>query len=304
MARTIDPKEWERTLRAFDAQASSDMSQQQQLARLIQYLRVDTDKAAKVVERGLPVDLLIRREADGGAPGMDAYFGQIEGNLGNDVRLDFLTPLIIFSQSDDDLEALAWLLSQGAAPNMVITHGYDAAWVAMKSNALEAYDLLMNAGAAPGQRLTDGSRTTRLMDATVSRQVSVVSDLLARKADPNLFDSQGRLALHLSLRQDPYTQEDLEITQLLLFANTVLDFSDNSNVAPLDLMTSPEHVALLRARKAHEKGVEAPRPVMAPRPPAPQPTVQPEAPAAAPPTPSVDQTGPTGPRPPRQRLRT
>lgn len=289
----INTKDWQQTLRVMDAQSATEMSQQQQLMRLIQYLNLgDTDKAGQVLAHGLPVDLMLRREENGGPPGVKHFFEPVESSLG--VRLEWLTPLVIFAQADQT-EQVAWLLAQNAMPNMVIDGGYDAAWVAMAAGALDAYDILMEAGASPGQRLTDGTRRTRLMAATLFRQVSVVSDLLARDADPNAYDHKGQIALHLSLRQDPYEDADLEITRLLLFSKSIPDEKDNLGVSPLDLMTTPAHVALLRASKGLDVGPAQPKP---------QPKVAPVQPApVAPSVEPVEPVAPTRPAPPRQRQR-
>jgi hypothetical protein len=288
MAR-INEKDWQLALRAMDAQVASGMSQQQQMIRLIQYLNIgDMDKAAAVLSRGLPVDLMLRREEDGGTPGANALFAPIESTLGR--RVEWLTPLVLFAQADLT-EQVAWLLAQNAMPNMVIDGGFDAAWVAMVAGGLDSYDILMEAGADPGQRLTDGSKTTRLMAATVLRQVSVVSDLLSRDVDTNAWDAKGQLALHINLRQNPYEDTDLEITRLLLNSQSVPEWDDNSGVSPLDLLTSPAHVALLRASRSLQMGPVAPEPQ--PKVVPTGPTVEPEAPAPTAPVP----------RPPRQRQR-
>lgn len=284
----INEKDWQQTVRVANAQMASQMSQQQQLLRLIQYLNLgQMDKAGIALDRGLPVDLMLLREANGGPPGASYFFTEIEATLG--CPIEWLTPLIIFARANQT-EQVAWLLARDAMPNMIIDNGYDAAWVAMKAKALDAYDLLMEAGSSPGQRLTDGTRTTRLMEATVLRQVSVVSDLLARDADPNAYNAKGQLALHLSLTQNPYSQDDLEITRLLLYAGSIPDFDDNNKVSPMDLMTSPEHVALLRGARAEALGPA----------PTPQPTAEP-----SPATPTVDPVEPTSPAPrgPRPRPR-
>lgn len=291
MAHTISKDDWNRTVRVLDAQTGQTLSQQQQMMRLLQYLNIgDTDKAAQVLERGFPIDTLLLREADGGAPGVNTFFTQVEATLGH--PLVHLTALVFFAQANQ-AEPVAWLLANRAQPNMVIDRGLDAAWVALEAGALDVVDLLMNAGAAPGLRLTDGSRRTRLMAATVKRQVGVVADLIARKADVQAYDSQGQTAFHLSLRQEPYTQEDLEITQLLLNADSSLEFEDNAGVAPLNLMTRPEHVALLRHKAALDKIPRAPQPLAQPTAPEPAaPTPTPDAPASKPEAPRK-----RGPRP-------
>lgn len=297
MAHTISTDDWNRTLRVLDAQTGQSISQQQQMMRLLQYLNMgDTDKAAQVLARGFPIDTLLLRESEGGAPGVDTFFAQVEATLGH--PLNHLTALVFFAR-ENQVEQVAWLLANQAQPNMVIDRGLDAAWVALEAEALDAYDLLMNAGASPSLRLTDGSRRTRLMAATVKRQVSVVSDLIARKADVQAYDSQGQLAFHLSLRQDPYTQQDLEITQLLLTADSSLEFEDNAGVAPMDLMTRPEHVALLRNKVAMAKAPKAPRPIAqptAPEPTAPVSAVEPSPTEPTAPAPSPRARGPR-PRP-------
>lgn len=256
MAHHIDPKEWQNRQRAFESQSVAAMSEQQQLWRLVQYLdKQDYEKATALLDRGVAVDQLIRNPAvdNEGAPALGMYFQHIGKTL--NFEPENLTALAIFAHENKP-EPLAWLLANGAQANMAIDKGMDAAWVALLADADEAYDMLMEAGAAPSRVLTDGTRFTRLMMATVRRKVDAVSDMLRRHVNVGAFDNRGRLALHWSLSQDPYQEEDKEITRLLVLGHSSLEFEDNEGVTPEHRLTNPDQIALMRAERSLRQSPE------------------------------------------------
>ncbi len=276
MAHRISTREWASQLEILDRRQQADRDAAQRTFRLFQCLEKRDQKAIDtLLSRGLALDAALTCEVEGGPPGADRFLASMPFT-----PTPPSVPPLAWLAAHDDLEQVEMLLRHGAAATVPFANGYDAAWAAMRADAHTVFVCLMDAGANPNLRLHDGSGRTRLMDAVTSRAVAVVSTLLNRHANAADYDASGQTALHLNLRQDPYDENDREITRILLEASDVLEFDDNTGVTPLDLMTSPQHQALLNVQRLKNR----PPPVVPPTP-SPEPSV-PGQPAPTPPSPS------------------
>lgn len=242
---------------------------QQRLFRLAQALNAQNlDMAQRFVNDGAPVDEpLLFDEKDGAVPNARSVLPSCLVPEDDAVCPPPIT-LLGMAATTDDIDRIAWLLKQGSGPDMLMPKtGKDAAWLAMEHNALAAYTQLMSQGLSPSLRLSDGSRRTRLIAATLCRAQAVVHDLIQRKVDLNAYDAQGRTALHHNLVQDPYTDDDLSIARLLLDKGANPNIEDNNGIPAHALAKSEIQQALMTGfrlaqitdearRKLNEKPVD------------------------------------------------
>lgn len=292
MARQPTARQFNEQRQVLDARETNDLVRQQRLFRLFQALRAGKQPLAEqIVDQGMALDeCLLQDGRRGSVPGANVFVDAVPPS---DPVLPAEVTLLSWAASEGRLEDIAWLITVGADLHMRLIGGRDAAWVAMERGQVEATELLLNMGAFPDLRLHEGSRLTRLMAAARCRQVDVVAYLLSTKrVVVDQYDESGRTALHHSLSQQPYTQEDMEISRLLLAAGADAYFTDNDGINPVDHAVQEAQLALM-----NELGVDLSMQN-------PVPTSEPQmSPEPAPSGPSQAGPGPSRPAAPGRRPR-
>lgn len=280
LAHQPTARQFQAQRQVLDARTTSELVHQQRLFRLFQALQTNKRELAEnVVSQGVSLDELLWDETHRiSVPGANRFVQTVAvPNQGSELAA---VTLLTWAAAEGRLDDVNWLLDHGATASMRLPGGRDAAWLAMEKGQWEVYETLMTRGVYPDLRLEVEPRLSRLMGAALSRQVPIVAHLIStRRVTIDQFDEAGRTALHHSLRQQPYTQEDLEITRLLLAAGADAYFTDNDGVNPVDHAIQEAQLALM-----NELGVDLSmqNPVPAPEPEEPAFEAGPSGPAPGP----------------------
>jgi hypothetical protein len=241
MSRSIELGQWNMQRKAFEGRAEDILLDQQKLFRLAQALsKHDFDLSRRALQGGAAIDLPLwfDDQSPGAVPGASRWRPEALA------KLPCATMLAIFAVRGDH-ESVDWLLRAGANPQQVFADNRDAAWLTMASSQVHFHGLLLGSGALPNLRISDGSRTTRLMAAVGLSNPTMVDHILARRADPNAYDVQGRTPLHVNFSMSPYTPNDMSIAEMLLAAGANPNAEDLSGMPPHLLATEDSARAVL-----------------------------------------------------------
>lgn len=264
MTQQIGRSEWNRIAASLDGSVIHHNSQQQRLFRLFQALRSGNfEEAGKWLRDGAPVDMpLMLEESRGGPPRAEQFKLADLENLYSITALGYMA-------GQGDLEAVTWLLKQGASVSAPFGNGRDAAWVAMEMAQPALLEFLLRKGAPVDLSLDKQDRRTRLIHATKMSNVELVEILLRHKARPGLYDSRGRTALHYNFEKDPYTEDDVAIGRLLIDWGGVPAAEDLAGTTPADLAHADVQYSILRQYGLEKRLDRVVEPVVQPEPPAP-----------------------------------
>lgn len=134
--------------------------------------------------------------------------------------------LLMWLADQNDEEGVNWALKNGAEVALLSRNGRDASWMAMEKGFSDMAYLLLGAGARSNLRLQETPGHTRLMKATMTKDLDIVTYLLKKGVKPNSVDDLGKTALHYCLAQNPFTAIDREIALLLMELGGDLNAAD------------------------------------------------------------------------------
>lgn len=241
MDRHKTPEQWQRVTAALDGSVRHHHAQQQRLFRLLQCMRAgDWEQAAELTSAGAPLDLpLLLREKDGAVPRAEQFeFPELPA-------ITAITPLG-WAAGRGDMQAMQWLVKQGASLIAPFSGARDPAWLAMELRQIPALRWLLDQGVPVNHRLSDPLSTTRLIAATKDSNLFAVEELVRRKANVGLFDREGRTALHYNFMKNPYTEDDQQIGRLLIDWGGSTTAEDKDGQRPADFAQTDAQYALMR----------------------------------------------------------
>lgn len=216
---------------------------QQAVFRLIQSLEQGDDVIfKKLLNMGIPVDAPLYIKGDTSSP-------LAEELMPDDFPFEFVTPAC-WAAWHDDVTSLEKLVNSGADLSFPGPTGRDALWFALLNNSVHSWDYIKRQAQETGMdipwnaRTSDGKRKTRLMDAVVYRNLDAVRDLIGH-VDLSAYDVHGRTALHYNFLQNPYTEVDVNIGQLLINYGAPVEAEDYEGVSVASLAQTPEQQALM-----------------------------------------------------------
>ncbi len=234
--------------RSFEGRAEALLVAQQKIFRLAQALSSgDYDKAVKVLQTGVALDVPLQFEGPQSVPGADRFRPEVMKDLSCSTLLGIFV-------AQKQVAVFDWLLKQGANPAQVFADNRDAAWIAMLVDENNMHRRLLLAGARPNLIISDGSKTTRLMVATDKSEPVFVEQILQFKGNAAAYDARGRTALHINMAKSPYTSEDMLIAEMLLAAGANPNAEDLDGVPPHLLAIEPAAKSVL---EGHELTVRA-----------------------------------------------
>lgn len=208
MTHTVQKPEWQMLTSSFEGYAKLKAQKDETLLRFVfALLKEDVVALRQFLDQGFVVNQVLRKSRIANST-INRFLDRLGCPEG-------VTPLAI-AAVNDQVPVLEFLLFEAYAdPGLSFAPGYDAAWLANERGKQDAYLLLMNAGAAVDRRLPS-THETRLINAVKRSDLFTVRDLLSRRANVNLFDKDGRTALHHNFSKSPYAETDEQIGRLLL----------------------------------------------------------------------------------------
>lgn len=254
----VDPSspQWRLTAESASRMTAHGRAVQQRLFRIVQALQADDRALAeRYVQEGVPLDQpLIFDETNGGVPRATVLHDRaLRDGVSADsdepppeptkngpapAPLTALGLMALHNRTED----INWLLEQGASVGMVCRGGRDAAWVALEHARHEAAQFLMSQGAAPDLRLIDGTGQTRLMAAVRCRAEWCVRLVLEHPdIDVNSRDRQGKTALRHNFDQQPRTEDDRIIAEILLERGADPNLDDNDGLPAHEVLQDPDY---------------------------------------------------------------
>jgi ankyrin repeat protein len=200
-------------------------------------------EAQRVLATGYDPNFIINLN-DERTPEEFRKYGQKEGWIVHDE----ITVLGISAYMNDETSTL-WLIENGVMVDVPFDNGRDALWLAMAKSSLKVMSLLYEHGADLYWSLPREDNINRLIFAVNLSSVENVGWLKLKGHDLHTRDAYGRTALHHNLMQNPYTEKDQRITEILL--------SDNLSPNDEDDLGMPAHgYASEEALKfLHDKGI-------------------------------------------------
>ena len=236
MSKIISRQEWEMTIAAVERHDAWENKQESRLIELIQAVRQkDKEWVDRCLQRGAPINMALNQE----------------------------TTALAAAAAVNDLDMVDFLLKRRASPSTRFSMGRDAAWIAMEHEANECFEMIINQGAPASIRLKDGSERTRLIEATLRSNTSVVRFLAYKKINLNEYDAQGRTALHHNFLKTPYETADIEIARILLNLGGDPYAEDENGIPPMALATQSEQLALLEGFDLQSVAYDAMMPTVA-----------------------------------------
>lgn len=214
MSNHLSSKDWDFIMESVEKNVHYQNSQQQNLFRFFQFMKKPSppydlmDEAIDSVGISLDIPLLLKE----GAVPMASQFCPPELP-----SLTEITPLG-WAASQNNTELMQWLLDNFAERTIVFgSQSMDAAWLAMELKKSEALELLLEPSEFNADwQLNDSKRTYRLLRAVQLSYYSGVKYLLQKNAKVNVYDMEGKTALHYNFANNPYSQEDEMIAELLV----------------------------------------------------------------------------------------
>ena len=157
-----------------------------------------------------------------------------------------LTPLMMAAKNDK-LQAVKYLLKQGADPSLQNNNGWNVLHCASQGGNPEVIELMLSHVTSIDSITKDGF--TLLMIAAVTDKLQAVKCLLKQGADPSLQDNNGWNLLHFASRGG-----NPEVIELMLSLVPSIDSVTNEGVTPL--MIAAAHDKLQAAKYLLKHGAD------------------------------------------------
>lgn len=240
---SIDKDQWNLITTSVVNTRQEDRVQQQMLYRLFESVKNnDSDMIKKLLHQGLFIDAPFYKSGTIAVPLASQIFP-------SDYPFQEITASGLASYTGD-VDGLSLLCTYGSDIFFPVSHGRDVLNLAILSGQNTIWDWIIHYAedkqlSIPwNQRATDGTRLTRLMDAVIHRAFFAVQDIVSH-VNVAAWDSTGKTALHHNFLQDPYTELDHQIAQLLIEYGAPTHVEDYEGVSIAALANKAEHEAVL-----------------------------------------------------------